>query len=115
MGYFYDRVMRFFFDYLYNDINIQLTNQYIKEIANNIELAICFVYHGGSIYDTPFWDYAKKISYDRLNNDLRWQNQTSEIQMIKRQNYYQMRNHGVGALPVKSWVDFDENLKYNMF
>ena len=62
-----------------------------------------------------FGTMQKKISCDRLNNDLRWQNQISEIQMIKRQNYYQMRNHGVGAFPVKSWVDFDENLKYNMF
>ena len=35
--------------------------------------------------------------------------------MIKQQDRLQMRNHGVGALPVKSWVDFDDNLKYNMF
>ena len=77
-------------------------------------MAICFVYQGGSIYDTPFWNYAKKISSDRLNNDLRWQNQIKEI-MIKQQNHHQTRNHGVGALPVKSWIDFDKNLKYNMF
>ena len=115
MGYFYERVLGIFFDYIFVNKNIDQTNNHIQGYADDIELAICFVYQGGSIYDTPFWDYAKKISYDRLNNDLRWQNQISEIQMIKRQNYYQMRNHGVGALPVKSWVDFDENLKYNMF
>ena len=115
MGYFYERIMKLFFDYMFVNKDINLTNNFIHEYANDIELAICFVYQGGSIYDTPFWDYAKKISSDRLNNDSRWQNQISEIQMIKRQNYYQMRNHGVGAFPVKSWVDFDENLKYNMF
>ena len=115
MGYFYERVLGIFFDYIFVNKNINQTNNHIQGYADDIELAICFVYQGGSIYDTPFWDYAKKISYDRLNNDSRWQNQISEIQMIKRQNYYQMRNHGVGALPVKSWVDFDENLKYNMF
>ena len=115
MGYFYDRVMRFFFDYLYNDINIQLTNQYIKEIANNIELAICFVYHGVSIYNTPFWDYAKKLSCDKLNNDLVWQHQLHTIKQIKYNEFNQIRVKGVGAFPVKSWLDFDKNLNYNIF
>ena len=115
MGYFYDRVMRFFFDYLYNDNNIELTNQYISEIANNIELAICYVYHGGSIYDTPFWDYAKRLSYDKLNNDLVWQYQLHAIQQIKNDEFNQIRTKGVGAFPVKSWLDFDKNLNYNLF
>ena len=115
MGYFYERILGTFFDYVFVNKDVSLTNNTIQGYADNIELAICFVYQGGSIYDTPFWDYAKEISYDRLNNDLRWQNQISEIQMIKRENYYQMRNHGVGAFPVKSWVDFDDNLNYNLF
>ena len=115
MGYFYDRVMRFFFDYLYNDNDIELTNQYIREVANNIELEICFVYHGGSIYDTPFWDYAKRLSYDKLNNDLVWQYQLHAIQQIKNDEFNQIRTKGVGAFPVKSWLDFDKNLNYNLF
>ena len=115
MGYFYDRVMRFFFDYLYNDNNIELTNQRISEIANNIELAICFVYHGGSIYDTPFWDYAKRLSSDKLNNDLVWQYQLHAIQQIKNDEFNQIRTKGVGAFPVKSWLDFDKNLNYNFW
>lgn len=115
MGYFYDRVMRFFFDYLYNDNNIELTNQRISEIANNIELAICFVYHGGSIYDTPFWDYAKRLSNDKLNNDLVWQYQLHAIQQIKNDEFNQIRTKGVGAFPVKSWLDFDKNLNYNFW
>ena len=73
------------------------------------------IYQGGSIYDTPFWNHAKKISKDRLNNDLMWQLQINDIKMNKKENYRTMRNCGVGVLPVKSWVDFDDNLKYNMF
>ena len=115
MGYFYERILKLFFDYLYVNKNIHQTNNSIQEIADDIELAICFVYQGGSIYDTPFWDYAKKISYDRLNNDSRWLHQVNEIKMIKKQNYHHMRNHGVGTFPVKSWVDFDKNLNYNLF
>ena len=115
MGYFYERVLGTFFDYMFVNKNINLTNNTIQGYADDIELAISFVYQGGSIYDTPFWDYAKKISLDRLNNDLRWQYQINQIKMTKNQNFHTMRNHGVGVLPVKSWVDFDENLNYNLF
>ena len=44
-----------------------------------------------------------------------WQLQINDIKMNKKENYRTMRNCGVGVLPVKSWVDFDDNLKYNMF
>ena len=115
MGYFYERILKFFLDYIYVNKNIHETNNSIHEIANDIELAICFVYQGGSIYNTPFWDYAKKISYDRLNNDSRWYQHINQIKMIKKENYHHMRHHGVGAFPVKSWVDFDKNFNYNLF
>jgi len=115
MGYFYERVLATFFDYVFVNKNIDLTNNVIKNFSDDIERAICFVYQGGSIYDTPFWNHAKKISKDRLNNDLMWQLQINDIKMNKKENYRTMRNCGVGVLPVKSWVDFDDNLKYNMF
>ena len=115
MGYFYDQVLRFFFDYLYSDFDVGLVNENIHKVANNIELAICFVYHGGSIYDTPFWDYAKKLSCDKLNNDLVWQYHLHTIKQTKYNNYNQIRQKPVGAFPVKSWLDFDKNLNYNLF
>ena len=115
MGYFYEQVLRFFFDYLYSGFDIELMNQSIHDIANNIELAICFVYHGGSIYNTPFWDYAKKLSCDKLNNDLVWQHHLHTIKQTKYNNYNQIRQKPVGAFPVKSWLDFDKNLNYNLF
>ena len=37
------------------------------------------------------------------------------IKQIKINNTSQTRKEGVGVFPVKSWLDFDENLKYNMF
>ena len=115
MGFFYDQVLRFFFDYLYSGFGVDLVNQNIQKVANNIELAICFVYHGGSIYNTPFWDYAKKLSNDKLNNDLVWQYHLHTINQIKNNNFNQIRLKSVGAFPVKSWLDFDKNLNYNLW
>ena len=102
-------------DLILEGFSFEELNQEIYEKVKEIEKFILWHYQYGSKFDTPFWDYAKKISYDRLNNDLRWQYQINQIKMTKNQNFHTMRNHGVGVLPVKSWVDFDENLNYNLF
>ena len=50
-----------------------------------------------------------------LKNNIKWKNQVEMIKQIKINNISQTRKEGVGVFPVKSWLDFDENLKYNMF
>ena len=62
----YKSILKFFCEYLYCGVSLDEVNQNIGHIANNIELATCFIYHGGSIYDTPYWDYAKNISKEKL-------------------------------------------------
>ena len=115
MGFFYERVIKSFFDFLYVHNNIPLTNESIQQIADDIERAICFIYKGGSIYNSPFWKEQKKLAKQNLKNNIKWKNQVEMIKQIKINNNSQTRKEGVGAFPVKSWLDFDENLKYNMF
>ena len=115
MGFFYERVIKSFFDFLYVHNNIPLTNESIQQIADDIERAICFIYKGGSIYNSPFWKEQKKLAKQNLKNNIKWKNQVEMIKQIKINNISQTRKEGVGAFPVKSWLDFDENLKYNMF
>ena len=115
MGFFYERVIKSFFDFLYVHNNIPLTNESIQQIADDIERAICFIYKGGSIYNSPFWKEQKKLAKQNLKNNIKWKNQVEMIKQIKINNTSQTRKEGVGVFPVKSWLDFDENLKYNMF
>ena len=115
MGYFYDRVLRYFFDYVHKNNDINFVNQSIRNISDNIELALCFIYYGGSIYNTSFWEYAKKVSYNKLLNNSKWQDQIKAIKNIKYNHPNRIRMESVGVFPVKSWLDFDKNLKYNMF
>ena len=115
MGYFYDRVLRYFFDYVHKNNDINFVNQSIRNISDNIELGLCFIYYGGSIYNTPFWEYAKKVSYNKLLNNSKWQDQIKAIKNIKYNHPNRIRMESVGVFPVKSWLDFDKNLKYNMF
>ena len=82
-GFMYQSILKFFCEYLYCGISLEKMNENIGHIANNIELATCFIYHGGSIYDTPYWDYAKNISKEKLNTDIRWSYQVDELKSIK--------------------------------
>jgi tryptophan halogenase len=37
-----------------------INQEFITKVSEGMELLISYFYHGGSIYDTPFWDNAKK-------------------------------------------------------
>ena len=111
----YQSILKFFCEYLYCGISLEKMNENIGHIANNIELATCFIYHGGSIYDTPYWDYAKNISKEKLNTDIRWSYQVDALRSIKSEYNKQVKREGIGAYPAKIWLDFDKNLNYNLF
>ena len=66
-GYFYDQVLRYFFDYLLLKYTNEQVNKELDILANNIELGICYLYHGGSNYDTAFWNHAKEITNQTIS------------------------------------------------
>ena len=114
-GFFYQSALKFLGEYLWCGVSLEKTNEHMGFIANNIELATCFIYHGGSIYDTPYWDHAKKISKEKLDTDIRWSYQVEALKEIKSQTNRQLRREGIGAYPAQIWFDFDKNLNYNLF
>ncbi len=46
--------------------NEDAVNQKFTEFGNQLADLICFFYHGGSTFDTPFWRYAKDNARNRL-------------------------------------------------
>ncbi len=116
-GYFYEQVLRYFFDYLRGVYNIEKTNDTMLEKANEIELAIAYIYHGGSIYNTPFWEHAKKISKIKLNRDREWKWHCRSIREMKKEDPkgLKARYDGVGAFSIKNWIDLERNLGYDLF
>lgn len=114
-GYFYDQVLRYFFDYLQLKYTEESVNAEIDIIANNIELGISFIYHGGSTYNTEFWNHASKISNEKLNNDEYWKHTVQKITDLKQLHNGGFGYMGVGAFTMKSWLDFEKNLTYDIF
>jgi len=114
-GYFYDQVLRYFFDYLQLKYTEDAVNKELDIMANNIELGISFLYHGGSTYNTDFWKYATKITSEKLESDKYWKHTVDKITELKKQHNGGFGYMGVGAFTMKSWLDFEKNLNYNIF
>jgi Tryptophan halogenase len=49
-----------------NKIKDSDAEHYYQTEIDNIEAMICLHYLAGSIYKTPFWGYAKKLAYDKI-------------------------------------------------
>jgi hypothetical protein len=61
--YIFDQANRIFYAYLANNIKTpEIVNREFVKVANDLRELICYYYHGGSIYDTKFWDYAKEVT-----------------------------------------------------
>lgn len=61
--YIFDQINRIFYAYLTNNIKtIETVNTEFIKVANDLRELICYYYHGGSIFDNKFWDYAKKVT-----------------------------------------------------
>lgn len=70
-GAFYDCLNRFFYDYIFkNKFNENTVNNQIHILADRYLNFISFIYSGGSIYDTEFWNFAKDICSKNLNNNV---------------------------------------------
>lgn len=88
-------------------------NQKFIEMANDLEDMLSFLYHGGSIHKTKFWEYASNKGKVRLENSKTF----NEIKQEYKQNYEK------GYLCIgKSWFFrpislrlIDEQMKYFYF
>jgi tryptophan halogenase len=74
--YMYDQANKIFFNYIIGHFKSeQETNDAFVEVSQAIEELIYWFYHGGSVYDTPFWQKVKstlpqKVKASKMMRDL---------------------------------------------
>jgi hypothetical protein len=112
-GWFYDRIIRAFFD-------VAITKKYTEDEANSVlsniaedyELFICYMYHGGSIFDSEFWKVTKDLCNSRLTNS----NFARSAEFLKQVSPQYYGNPSVILpLPYKTWKQLDSDLGYHYF
>ena len=106
----YDAANRTFYDYLIGSHTEESANKHFQTISKDIEEMICFHYHGGSLYQTPFWNNAVKYSTQRLEKS------TKIKETQKANTYFKTIARNVSftwGFDLHALQLIDKNMEYN--
>jgi tryptophan halogenase len=112
----YNNVIRYFVSYLHNDaITVDDVNNEISMLGDQVEHMIYYFYHGGSTYDTEFWNQTKTHACNKLYSNNNLERCINQFQNYKNEGYN-------NCPPTTSWVFngtaldiIDREFGYNYF
>jgi len=111
-GVMYDDINRLFTDYMIHKKSESQVNHEFNIMSQGYENFIAFVYHGGSIHKSKFWDEAKTMTTKHLNNNDVWRYTKKYIKLNKESFNY---NYNIFPFIPYVWNLLDKNLEYNIF
>ena len=111
-GFFYDQVMRHFYDLLQGSMIEEQFNSELTRIAEDLETFIAYIYHGGSNYDSDFWKITSEKCRSKIENDQRFNWYVSLLKELTPSQRSEQRLYGIFNSP--NWFDFDRNLGYHL-
>jgi hypothetical protein len=112
-GTFYNHVNEYFLAHLagQDDAGHEEFNNKLHCIAEDIEWFIAYMYHGGSNYESKFWNTTKQKMTDFLHSNVRF-NEHIEL-MRKVTEYESAQNYPRALFPTVNWRNFDREFGYN--
>jgi len=114
-GFFYDTTLRYFIDYLNNSLTISQINENLTNVADDAEIFINFIYHGGSTFDTPFWNITKEKSKNKLQDSLRWKEIVKNVNFHLKHGKNRPLTTTTGRWSPEHWLYWQQHLRYNIF
>jgi hypothetical protein len=111
-GVMYDHINRLFIDYLTYSKSEQQVNHEFDVMSQGYENFIAFIYHGGSIYNSKFWNETKFMTKKHLENNDTWRYTKN---FIKKNNQSFSYNYNLFPFIPYVWNLLDKKLKYNIF
>ena len=113
-GWFYDRVIRAFFDVVITQRHTEdQANTLLSDFAEDYELFICYMYHGGTIYKSKFWDITQEKCTDRIANSSRFKKGIDTLSKIIPEHYGS--ESIVMPWPYKTWAQIDRDFGFRYF
>jgi len=113
--WFYDQINRSFLSYL----NSRLSDLEVNEIFENNVLKvrdmICFNYHGGSLYDTPFWKDAVITTSNILNGSPYFKDAKEKLIQNVERNVWIHDTEPAWVFEPYNLTSIDRNFGYNYF
>jgi len=108
-GWFYDNILRAFFDVVVTQsMTEDDANDYLHNLADEYETFICYMYHGGSVFDSKFWNITSKQCKAKLDNSSMFKQHIEKLNSTP----LSFDNNPSIVFPMGVWRDLDKNLKY---
>jgi hypothetical protein len=111
----YDNINKYAFRYICGLDSETHLNQLFISLSKNVEDVIAFHYHGGSNYDTPFWDRVKTISNKKLEASEKFKQIQPVLQRFTRNKLWDNNEESSWAFGSKQMVDVSRNFGYKYF
>lgn len=78
-GVMYHNINTVFIDYIYGAMSEEQTNQHLHILSQQYENFICYAYHGGSNFNSKFWNTIKEKTKNHLKNNDLWKQNIKDI------------------------------------
>ena len=114
-GMFYDTLLKYFVDYTRNTMTANQINDDLLLMATDLELFAHYVYHGGSKFDSNYWNITKEKSSNKLKNSARWQRIIQIVRGSTDEEDTVLNNGPVARWAVRHWLQWDRDLYYKYF
>jgi hypothetical protein len=110
-GTFYNHINEYFKAFLAGEESYHSVNDKLNNIAEDIEWFIAYIYHGGSTYNSKFWDITKEKMSTFLQSNVRF---NEHKQMMQNMGEYEAsQNYPRAMFPTVNWRNFDREFGYN--
>ena len=105
--------VRMFFDHIMENVPAAELNARYVQAIQEMEDVISYYYQGGSIYESKFWDYATKMTRERLQERMHFKNLWSQYSNLKSQGA--LHYGPTYAFAPLTWEIVDDQLGYDSF
>lgn len=111
-GWFYDQVLRAFFDVVVTkQLSETQANDFLHSQATDYELFICYMYQGGSKFQSKFWDITTQRCKSVIDNSERFE---KHIKVVQLADTALDANPSI-VFPIGVWRNLDKNMQYQYF
>ena len=110
--YYYDMVNKATIDLIRNNMTEQRMNTFFNQKAQELQVFISYVYHGGSIYTSDFWNDTKNNCSEFLKSSVLFSNIVNYYKSMKNRIYLA---ETISPFSSHAWFAMEKNLEYNYF
>ena len=113
--FIYDNVNRLIYDYIVGNSSKTKINEKFETLCKDVESLIAFHYHGGSTFNTKFWNNAIKSSKKTLEESEKLNEIIPFLKKVKKEKNGTDLYNTSWVFSSKSLFILDENFQYNYF